>query len=146
MQGFDRTSSCIQIIADLHLDPVNNAALMNQMGSLWDSYIDKKAIAPRLQDLYTRRQACDNLLGGTWPLVDYTQAGAERKLTDITANLQQMRGNYHAEIQRLEARAQASRPGAVGRMNTDRYRPCPNPNNPAYGGDPLLRTYGPRDF
>lgn len=149
MQGFDKQSSVLQIIKDLNLDPASDLASVS-VGRIWDSYADKVALYPRLQDLYTRRQACDNLLGSIWPAVDYTQSGVERRLDQFFKHLQQMRDNLNTEILRLEDRARSNRSPAVGRSFRTApvmARGCqPNPNDRAYGGDPLRRTPYPQDF
>lgn len=152
MQGFDKQSSVNQIIKDLGIDPSSDLAGIS-VSRLWDSYSDKAALYPRLQDLYTRRQACENMLGGVWLAVDYAQADVKRDLDQYYQHLQGLRSNYHDEIVRLEdiARASAAPSGMAQMTATAPVMADPSiagqpfdPNWPGYRGDPRYPSYRPR--
>jgi len=115
-QMIDILPSVAQIIEDFKLTSRRNTGLIATLTQMWGSYNDKAIIAPRLQDLYTRRQVCWNLQTGVWDAVDYTQNGTTDKRDQYFQHFKALYDEYNAEIIRIEHRTAASLPVTGGVM------------------------------
>src|ERR1700748_2956665 len=149
MQGIDKADSVLAIIKDFRLATDTTNTILTRVSAVWDSFADKTAIFPRLQDLYTRRQVAENFWLGVWDRVNFDQDGVKEDASDYAEHWKELHDYYQAEIVRLETRPNMSRAPVVGCMTRTAPRMTrhyPNPNNPAYGGDPQLRSGDGRPF
>lgn len=113
--------------------------------AMWESYADKALIAPRLQELYTKRRAIDAVLGIVRNQVTFNIANDHsRNQSDKAKTLLSMRGEVQADIKQIETQARSGRPGVAGQITTTApITPTypPDANDPAYQGSPYS---GPR--
>lgn len=119
--------------------------LFTNIATMWDSFADKALVAPRLQELYTKRRAIDAVLGIVRGQVTFNIANDHsRNQSDKAKTLLSMRQEAQAEIVRLEAQARSNRGGVAGVITTVAPITPTNPpdaNDPAYQGSPYS---GPR--
>jgi hypothetical protein len=96
--------------------PGGAGMIASNISTIWATYADKALIAPRLQELYTRRRALDMLIGTILRhQVDVTQGDptlAVRQNQRVVA-AQQQRKDVQTEIDKVESLALAARGGAV---------------------------------
>src|SRR5579883_2552977 len=114
MQGFDKTSSIQQLQEELHLQA--NSPILQTAPQIWDSYVDKAGVFPRLQFLYTKRQLLDTLLARVAENVNFDEIGVKQDDSDITEHWMGLRTVTHDEIVRLEEVARSNRAPAVGQI------------------------------
>lgn len=128
-------------VGDVATAPYPSGLLAANAPLLWQRFQDKRLIAPRLQEMYTKR-ACIDLV-----------VGVERARTDVTlgtdmsdkrsqrfAALDTMRRETQAEIVRLERLRRVNRAPAVGAITaTEPIAPpstlAPDANDQVYRGN-----------
>ena len=145
MQTFDATNSVTQIQSQLQLQEGSTA--WDVVYTVWNSYVDKAQIYPRLQFYYTIVQIIDMLLAGTVNAVNYREESVSEELTDITVNYRAMRVDMEKERMLLETRARSNRTINIDQITQkapwqkpDGYRP--NANDSEYSGNPYKDSYG----
>lgn len=94
-----------QIVID-ELGDTDDGLLARRATLYWNSYADKAATAPRLQEAYFRRRCCDVLLATLRQTVDISEGGLSIKDSDRFAHVQALRQAADAEITKLERWAQ----------------------------------------
>ena len=140
--GFDRRQSVEQIIRELGITITPDE--IGVVYSLWDSYADKAVLFPRLQYLYTKRQAVDWLRGGRWQEVTFAQGGVQRSASDRFAHLSAMYDALTGEITVLLSSAQMAQGAVAGQIAArEPVTPCwpgqRDANDPLYSGSPYRR-------
>lgn len=118
-----------------------SGVLTANIALMWASYADKAQIAPRLQELYTKRRAINSVLGIVRGQVTYNIANDHsRNQSDKAKTLLSMRKETQDEIVRLETQTRANRPGVAGQLvTTAPISPptgSPDANDPIYQGSP----------
>jgi hypothetical protein len=116
---------------------------------LWSYYLDKAVIAPRLQALYTERDAIKLVLARLRMLVDFNTGQAlAMKQSQKTAALQAMLTETEGEISTLERQTSASHRagGATGALTRTTPIPPPisAPETPYEAPSPYLDPSDPR--
>lgn len=121
------------------------ALLASNIATVWASYADKALIAPRLQELYTKRRCIDIVLATLRDQVDFSVfEDLNSKQGQRFDHLNKMRADCQAEIVIVEQRAQKGRAPAVGPLtNTEPETPptslpvttVVDGNDPRYRGD-----------
>lgn len=101
----------------------------------------------RLLFLYVRVDLIDLLLGGTWKNVNFKEGDESENLSDQSKNLAAIRSQTKDEIEEMEAEIITGLTGSgssIGQLTTQATieNSCPNPNERAYMGDPLRRSFG----
>lgn len=123
--------------------------LMEAMGlllpSLWNLWADKATVYPRLQYLYTKRQAIEVLEGQLRNAVQFSLGPLSQSDGQKFDHLKEMWGQVDGEIKELEARASANRGAAIGVLSqTAPVMPgqvampslLPDANSERYRGNP----------
>src|SRR5690242_6739591 len=114
--------------------------LAANIATVWASYADKVALAPRLQELYSKRRCIDLVLGVVRGLVDYEIVNDRRRNQSQKAKaLEAMRTDCQAEIDTIEKKARTNRPGVAGLITTVTPQSppstlIPDANDPRYRG------------
>lgn len=132
----------------------NTGVLAVNVPTLWAYYADKAATAPRLQALYTERDAIKLVLAKLRMLVDFNTGQAlQMKQSQKAAALQAALTEIEGEIALVERQASAARRagGATGVLTRTAPIPPPtsapatpydapspylDPNDSRYGGSP----------
>lgn len=144
------SADAVQQVLVLQVGDTPDNRLIANAGVLWDRWADKASVAPRLQELYTKRDLIDLALAYHRTSVDMKVAVRELKNNQLYTNLAQMRADTQAEIVRVEALARARRAATVGALTTTtptvppftvgapQYPafPVPDANDPALRGSP----------
>jgi hypothetical protein len=118
--------------------------------TMWASFADKAQIAPRLQELYTKRRAIDAVLGIVRGQVTYNIANDHsRNQSDKAKTLLSMRKETQDEIVRVEMQARSNRPGVAGQITTTAPISPPvvggvDANDPRFQGSPYFPPLGDR--
>lgn len=116
--------------------------LATNIAMAWASYADKALIAPRLQELYTKRRCIDLVLGVVRGQVTYQIANDHTfNGSDKAKTLLNLRQECQTEIAAIEARARGNRGGASGMLTaTAPVSPPdnqpPDANDSRYSGSP----------
>lgn len=128
--------------------------IASNISTIWATRADKALIAPRLQELYSQRDALDMIIGTILRhQVDITQGDPSlsvRQNQRVVA-AQQQRKDLQTEIDKIETLAQAARGGAVGQITqqepvtvADAWNQemsesllSPDPGAPRYSGSPF---------
>lgn len=84
--------------------------------TLWERFGDKALIAPRLQALYTKRACLDVLIASHREDISFKSPDLAVDQDQLTSNLTAMLERTQAEIDRVERKARAVRPPAVGQL------------------------------
>jgi hypothetical protein len=105
---------------------------------------EKEAQSRRLFLLYCRKELVDLVTGDYWPKFS-AQYGDEKESKDQAfTHLRAMWDDTTGDIEDIEAQLVSASGYAIGQLcNQNTVRGCPgwpNPNDPAYGGDPIRRT------
>jgi hypothetical protein len=124
--------------------------LFANIATMWASFADKAQIAPRLQELYTKRRAIDAVLGIVRGQVTYNIANDHsRNQSDKAKTLLSMRKETKDEIVRVEMQARSNRPGVAGQITTTAPISPPvvggvDANDPRFQGSPYFPPLGDR--
>lgn len=123
-----------------------SGVLTANIAAMWASFADKALIAPRLQELYTKRRAIDTVLGIVRSQVTFNIANDHsRNQSDKAKTLLSMRGEVQADITAVEKQARSARGGVAGVITTVApITPAfpPDANNPTYQGSPYSPPRG----
>lgn len=139
----------VQTLIILEVGETDAGALAANIATIWDSYADKAAISPRLQEAYTRLRCCRIALGEVRQQVTVSLPGSQSLALGQKAQaLAGMLKDAQTEIALWERKARAARPIQVGRitqmepvsLQDELQTPVawsPDPNDSRYAGDPL---------
>lgn len=105
-----------QIIKDI--GDTDAGDLAADIGAIWALYADKAQIAPRLQFLYAKREAVQEVMGSIRKNVDFTTPTLSVKLSQETDRLQDIYDRVQSEIEVVETRARANRPAVAALLVT----------------------------
>lgn len=118
---------------------------------IWASYADKAQASPRLQALYTQREAFDIRVGGLQAVVNTTIDGLSKQGHQQIDTLVALRKATQDEITDVEKKSRGMRGAALQPLTnvaieTPPTGPRPfgpiDSNSPEIGGDPYYRTNG----
>jgi len=141
----------IQRLVVLRVGDTPDGLLAANIAAIWASYADKAAVYPRLQELYTQREAVELAAARVRAEVDFGTSGdISIRASQQFAALLAMRRELDAQLAELETRARGARVGVVGPLvavapqSPPRGVPVPSgppdANAPAYQGDAYTRT------
>lgn len=122
--------------------------LSANIATVWASYADKALIAPRLQELYSKRRCIDIIVGIVRGQVTFSISGDHsRNQSDKAKALMDMRRACQDEITLLEAKARANRAPANDELAATAPIAPPDANGPdandsRYRGDPYKPPFG----
>lgn len=133
----------IRAAGDSRTRQTTDAILAEVFDTIWVMYSDTGLRNPRLQYLYAKRQVIEFWKSGTWRDVDFTD-DVEEALGQMSKNLDLMAKGIEGEIGDLEKVLNQAFGPTVGQMSTTTplagLTGQPNPNHPAYRGDPRYRS------
>ncbi len=130
------TAAQIQRLIILRIGDTGDGVLAANIAAIWDSYADKAALYPRLQELYTQREGIDLVMAAARGQVDFGSAlELTVKASQEFAHLVTMRATLDTQIAELERQARANRRGVVAPLVTVA------PESPPTGPEP----FGPLD-
>lgn len=125
------------------IDKILNDKVTPNLPTIWAMWQDKALVFPRLQYLYVKRHCLQIIMGQLRDFVD-TSLGTNLllKQSSYMNNLHMMHDMVSQDIANTELMARRGRPSVIGELlKTSPSEPAngPDPSNPVYRGDALVR-------